>query len=221
MTGKNLLGLADMDQLVLVFEAAVLRCLGEFQGYTLDVEKYLSAILDPKNSHFLHRKIAEHDTRYKQLVPYIILRYGNTVFSYVRGRQSSETRLLAKRSIGLGGHIEPRDFSLFSSTRDFYLETARREVSEEVGLGTSYVEHVVALINDNSNDVGKVHFGIVHIWDLSEPKVIKRERKITQAGFVTLERLTTLFNELETWSQIVFKILENPRTPQYETERKN
>jgi predicted NUDIX family phosphoesterase len=184
-----------------------------FQGFEMRPERHLSIFLDPRHNFFLPRSQAEADPRYKQLIPYVVLRYGDSLFSYVRGKKSSESRLIAQRSIGVGGHIEPGDQSLFSSDRDMYLEAARREVNEEVKLDTMYCEHVVALINDDSTEVGKVHLGIMHIWDVAEPKVTKREGLITQAGFVGIGELKKNLSELETWSQIALKALEDPLVP--------
>lgn len=205
--------------MVLVSRAEELNYLNRFQGYKLDVDEYLKVLLDPSNNLFIIRDVAERDERYKQLIPYVVLRHGNSVFSYVRGKKSSESRLVAMRSIGVGGHIEPIDQSLFSSDRDMYLEAARREVNEEVKLDTIYREQVVALINDDSMDVGKVHLGIMHIWDVAEPKVTKREGLITQAGFVHIEELKKSLDELETWSQIALEVLEHPTVPRWSIVR--
>lgn len=207
-----------MDQEVLVFETAIIKRLGEIQGYTLEVEKYLPIILDPSNCQFMSRSVAEHDPRYKQLIPYVVLRFQDSVFSYVRGKKSGEGRLITKRSIGLGGHIEPRDNNLFSLNGTLYYEAAKREVNEEVELGSPYTEHVVALINDDSNSVGKVHFGIVHIWDLAEPKVKKRGGEITHTDFAAIGSLRAAIDDLETWSQITLAVLEDPRIPPYAME---
>ncbi|MEW6247208.1 MAG: hypothetical protein AB1555_10915 [Nitrospirota bacterium] len=176
----------------------------------------MDLLLHPLNNRFVDRKSAEEDFRYKQLIPYVVLRCRELVFTYVRGKKSSESRLVAMRSIGVGGHIEPTDQSLFSSDREMYLEAARREVNEEVKIDTPYVEHVVALINDDSTDVGRVHLGIMHIWDLAEPKVTKREGLITQAGFVPITSLKSKLDELETWSQIALQVLEDCRVPSWE-----
>jgi len=205
-----------MNQRVLVCETSRLRKLGEFQGYTFEVHKYLSTLLEPANNKFFERDKAERNPLYKQLIPYVVLRHGDSIFSYVRGKKSRESRLVAMRSIGVGGHIEPTDLNLFSSDREMYLEAARREVSEEVELDSPYVEHIVALINDDSTDVGKVHLGIMHIWELAEPKVTKREGLITQAGFLTIEELNSCVDELETWSQIALRVLEDPQVPRYQ-----
>lgn len=204
-----------MDSSVLVIETNKIERVGLFQGYVTHIPDYLSILLSLQNNLFLLRTQAEQDTRYKQLIPYVVLRHEDSVFSYVRGKKSSESRLIAMRSIGVGGHIEPIDQSLFSSDRDMYLEAARREVSEEVKLDSPFHENIVALINDDSTDVGKVHIGIMHIWDLAEPKVTKREGLITQSGFVPIETLKANLDELETWSQIALQVLDDPGVPRW------
>ena len=209
-----------MTQMVLVFESALLDRFGRFQGYSMEVDRYLPVVLDPSNNHFMEREKAEQDPRFKQLIPYVILRYQDSVFTYVRGKRSSEARLVAMRSIGLGGHIEPADRSLFSSDEHLYLEAAKREVDEEVELSTSYAERIVALLNDDSTEVGNVHFGIVHVWDVAEPSVKKREGLITQAGFTPLDNLKVCEGELETWSQFAVQVLGDPRVPPYGAGKK-
>lgn len=204
-------------QMVLVSKLEIVEGIGMFQRYNLDVEKYATVLFDPSSNLFMNRDLAEHDERYKQIIPYIVLRYGDSIFSYVRGKKSSESRLVAMRSIGVGGHIEPVDHNLFSSDRDMYLEAARREVNEEVKLDTMYREQVVALINDDSTEVGKVHLGILHIWDVAEPNVTKREGLITQAGFVHIDELKKNRDQLETWSQIALEVLQHPAVPRWST----
>ena len=188
-----------------------------FQGYIIHPERHLFSFLNPQNNSFIPRSLAESEPKYKQLIPYVLLRYRDSIFSYVRGKKSSEIRLIARRSIGVGGHIEPTDQSLFSSDRDMYLEAARREVTEEVKLDSPYHESIVALINDDSTEVGKVHLGIMHIWDLAEPNVTKREGLITQSGFVPIETLKANLDELETWSQIALRVLEDPSVPRWKS----
>lgn len=204
-----------MAQMVLVFAADLLDRIGPFQGYCLDVDHYVKTLLDPANNRFMERDLAERDPRFKQIIPYVVLRFRDSVFSYVRGKKASESRLRAMRSIGLGGHIEPADRSLFQSDEVLYGEAARREVEEEVDLRSTYRERVVGLLNDDSTEVGRVHFGIVHVWDLAEPLARKREGQITQSGFVSLSDLPADDDQLETWSQLTRRILEDPRTPRY------
>lgn len=192
---------------VLVFESRLLDDLGRFQGLSTDVDRYLSAILEEGNNRFLPRGLAERDPLWKQLIPYVIFRCGDEVFHYVRGKEAGESRLQAKGSIGIGGHIQLQDLNLFSSPETFYLAAAAREVAEEVRVEAQHREQIAALINDDSTPVGQVHFGIVHIWDLDNPSVRRRERQITRGGFLPIEKLRDRQDRLETWSQLCLQVL--------------
>lgn len=152
---------------------------------------------------FSPRAALESDDTRKQLIPYVVLRFQDQLFAYSRGMQSSEKRLVEQWSIGLGGHIELRDNSLFSDAAALYRDAARREVFEEVSLDTTYDEHVVGLLNDDSNDVGRVHLGIVHAWNLGEPHVRRAERKIRSSSFVRIGEVGRRRQEFETWSQVL------------------
>src|ERR1700745_1734225 len=114
----------------------------------------------PRNLSYRPRSEVETDPSFKQLIPYVILKWQDQVFHYTRGKRATDTRLQALRSIGVGGHISAEDNSLFESP---YREAMFREVAEEVDLATSYREHCVGLINDDSTPVGQVHLGIVHL----------------------------------------------------------
>jgi len=194
-------------ELVLAFRSKLLLELGPFQGLSSEVETYLSAILADGRSTFVPRRQAEGDPEWKQLIPYVILRSGQEVFHYIRGQRATELRLRSEGSIGIGGHIEPKDLNLFSSPRTFYLEAAAREVAEEVSIEGGHRERIAALINDDTTPVGRVHFGIVHIWDLERPAVRKREHQITQCGFLSVSQLRKQRQALETWSQWCLSVL--------------
>jgi predicted NUDIX family phosphoesterase len=191
------------EEQVLVIERKVIEQVGMFDGLTFDVDRYLERIFVPGVPRFMPRSQAEHDPSFKQIIPYVIMTCRGKYLSYVRGRRAGETRLVAKRSIGIGGHINPTDdMPLFNT--DFYptyLAAVEREVAEEVCVETPYADRIVALLNDDSNEVGSVHLGIVHCWTLAEPKVAKREQMITQMAFMTREELNQARETLETWSQ--------------------
>lgn len=195
------------QELVLVFQSRLLDEMGRFQGICRRVKPYLESIFGNGNSRFMARSRVEEDPGFKQIIPYVILKHDGRVFHYVRGKESGEGRLRAKGSIGIGGHIQPMDLTLFTSPRTLYLEAAAREVCEEVRVEAQHREQIVALINDDSTPVGRVHFGIVHIWDLDNPRVRRRERQITRCGFVSLEQLEAQRDSLETWSQFCLQIL--------------
>ncbi|MBN2313738.1 MAG: hypothetical protein JXM79_07390 [Sedimentisphaerales bacterium] len=192
------------EEQILVIERKVVEEVGMFQGLAFDIDRYLSQIFVQGVPRFMPRPQAELDPSYKQIIPYVIMLHDGKVLSYVRGKRAGETRLVGNRSIGIGGHINPIDADnspLFAYLYDNYLTAVQREVSEEVSVETAYTDSIVALLNDDSNDVGSVHLGIVHCWHLNEPNVSKREQMITQMGFMTPDELRQVRETLETWSQ--------------------
>lgn len=191
------------DEQILVIQRSVLERVGVFQGLMLDVPRYLDALFAPDVPRFMPRAQAETDPTHKQLIPYVIMVCGDRCLSYVRGKRAGETRLVGLRSIGIGGHINPvDDLPLFNAGfRDTYLAAVRREVAEEVSVESTYTDRIVALLNDDSTEVGQVHLGVVHLWTLNAPLVAKREQMITQMSFVDQEELRTLRDSMETWSQ--------------------
>jgi len=192
------------DEKVLVVERKVIEQAGMFQGLMFDVDRYLKNIFVPGVPRFLPRSQVEKDPSYKQLIPYVIMTHNGKYISYVRGKKAGETRLLGLRSIGIGGHINPADdMPLFNA--DFYktyLAAVEREVAEEVAVETTHTDSIVALLNDDSNEVGCVHLGVVHYWQLDAPKVNKREQMITQMTFMTPAELQQVADTLETWSSL-------------------
>jgi predicted NUDIX family phosphoesterase len=192
------------EEQVLVVERKVLEQVGMFQGLMLDVERYLRKLFAPGIPHFIPRSQAEADPAYKQLIPYVIMSNGGKYLTYVRGKRAGETRLVGNRSIGIGGHINPTDdMPLFNADfRETYFTAVGREVAEEVSVETGHSDRIVALLNDDSNEVGSVHLGIVHYWILDAPKVTKREQMMTQMAFMSPAELHQVRDTLETWSQL-------------------
>jgi predicted NUDIX family phosphoesterase len=192
------------EEQVLVVERKVIEQIGMFQGLMFDVEHYLSKIFVAGVPRFMPRSQAEQDPSYKQIIPYVIMTHADKYLSYVRGRRAGETRLVGNRSIGIGGHINPADdMPLFNT--DFYetyLAAVQREVDEEVSVETTHTDRIVALLNDESNEVGSVHLGVVHLWNLDDEKVSKREQMITQMAFMTGAELEEVRDTLETWSAL-------------------
>jgi predicted NUDIX family phosphoesterase len=199
------------EEQVLVVERKILEQVGMFQGLAFDVQRYLDKLFVPGVPRFIPRPQAEANPSYKQLIPYVIMSHAGKYLSYVRGRRAGETRLMGLRSIGIGGHINPIDADnspLFAYLRENYLGAVQREVAEEVSVQASYSDEIVALLNDDSNEVGSVHLGVVHHWTLDSPAVSKREQMITQMTFMTPAELHELRDTLETWSQLCLELLE-------------
>jgi len=193
---------------ILVVKRELFDELGSFQGLNFEPEKYLRAILSRGSNFFIPRSEAENDPAHKQIIPYALMAFEETVLHYVRGKKAGEQRLVAKGSIGIGGHMNETDESLFALDEQAYRAGVEREVNEEIKIDTPFEDRIVALLNDDSTEVGRVHLGIVHIFKLKEPKVQKREAMITGLTFLTKEELMARRESLETWSQICLDSLD-------------
>lgn len=195
---------------VLVVPTAEFHRLGHFQGVSRDVEKYVAGLLRPELISYRPRAEMEQDPSYKQFIPYVIFRHtdanGNvSLFQYTRGKGQGESRLHAKRSIGIGGHISSDDAANVGSQP--YEEGMRRELAEEVAINTTCRESCIGLINDDETEVGKVHLGVVHVFDVDEPNVEPRETDICHTGFRPLAELLAEREQFESWSRICLESL--------------
>lgn len=195
---------------VLVVERSAFDRLGSFQGISFDASRYVEMLFAPGALRFIPRPNAEANPAYKQVIPYVLVTYGGRYLSYVRGRRAGEKRLIGHRSIGIGGHINPADdLPLFSSNHsEAYRTAVEREVAEEVVIDSGHSDRIVAILNDDSTEVGRVHLGIVHYWDLDAPRVRKREQMITQFAFMAPVELRKVSDSLESWSRFCVDHLE-------------
>lgn len=192
---------------VLVVPRAVFEDVGYFQGSSPNVAPYLEEFFKPSVAHFMDREHAEQDPSHKQIIPYVIFRHEGKVLLYTRGASGGETRLHDKVSLGIGGHINPIDSA--DATVDFatYLAAIAREIEEEITIRGGYFQQVLGVINDDTNDVGKVHLGVVHLCDLETDRVTANESSIADILFLTPQEIRdTYLNRLETWSQIALDL---------------
>ncbi len=183
--------------------------LGNFRGFVRASASTLSALVANSPAEFQDRPTMEKDPSFKQIIPYVVLTgpfradADYQVFAYRRTPKGGESRLHGKRSVGIGGHIEqdptadPRDVSLI--TREM-----RRELAEEVGFTSLEKIDFVGWLNDDGDDVGRVHLGAVHHVMVTEPDSIgSTEEDVADDGFHSLSALLADFAQFETWSQLI------------------
>jgi predicted NUDIX family phosphoesterase len=194
------------EERVLCFERKLLDELGVFQGLSLEVEKYLPAVTSSSRLVYLNRSEAEHDKRYKQLIPYVLLICNGKILRYRRGRGGQETRLHGLYSVGIGGHISDEDHGLFSNDLG-YRDGMRRELMEEVAIDEGK-EAAVAVINDDSTEVGRVHFGVVHVMHLANESIVGRRSGIVGPEFIPIVEAVRDPSVYESWSRFCLEHLE-------------
>jgi len=199
---------------ILVVTRALLNELGSFQGINTQVDHYLPTLLNPKNNFFMDRGAAEPDPSHKQLIPYCIFRVKGSedtptrYLHYTRGKSGGESRLHASGSVGIGGHINPIDQREDHLGMKTYMAGVEREIDEELNITGHHTNTIFALLNDDSNSVGEVHLGVVHLIDLENDGVKANEDAIANLGLVTMDELRgELYDRLETWSQLCVDVL--------------
>jgi predicted NUDIX family phosphoesterase len=193
------------EERVLCFERKLLEGLGLFQGLSLEVEKYLPVVTSTSHLTYLNRSAAENDKRYKQLIPYVLLVCNDKILRYRRGKGGGEARLHGFYSVGIGGHISEEDHQLFSN--DPYREGMRRELMEEVAIDGAR-ETAVAVINDDSTEVGCVHFGVVHVMQVPDESVAGRRSGIVGPEFVPIAEAVKDLSDYESWSRFCLEHLD-------------
>jgi predicted NUDIX family phosphoesterase len=112
--------------------------------------------------------------------------------------------------VGIGGHISLCDAESGSSNHP-YEEGMRRELEEEVRIDTPYSARCVGLINDDQTEVGRVHLGVVHLFDVEQPEVYPRETDLLETGFRPVPEIMADLEGFETWSSICLKALFEKR----------
>lgn len=192
-----------------------------FDGVSLDPGT-LTAVLERLSSgcRSMRRGDAERDPTFKQPIPYTVLvriQEPNEidVFAYERLAAGGEARLHGRLSIGVGGHINT---SLMDQGFDeVILREAQREINEEVVICVPDPEvrpelTIVGLINDDSNDVGRVHLGILLVMTLpGNAQVQVRETDQLRGEWLPLRSALepSVFERMETWSQLSLQAIQN------------
>ena len=142
----------------------------------------------------------EVDPESKQIIPYLVLRDGPRYFLMRRTRAGADARLHDRYSIGVGGHLNPGDEGLEGGLR--------REWAEELVADFVPEFRLVALLNDDTTEVGAVHLGAVYIADAGGRPVAIRETDKLSGEFADPAEVAAVADRLESWSRLVFEALE-------------
>ena len=181
------------DQLIMVVRRKHL--FGEngedaFDGFrSHDIKDHSSHILT--NHGYISRKLAETDPNYKQPIAYVLLANPllKKVYLYqraIKDEEYNEKRLQGKYSIGVGGHIDLEDGDKTNPLHDSLF----RELEEELGISRNDISNlrVLGYINDDTNSVGQVHFGVLNLAETNLENVSPKGEMIS-GEFVDLNHL--------------------------------
>lgn len=192
--------MGKMDEDVLVVPRDALFDNEYFEGFTSS-GGYEDIILEEYE--WMRRGDAEEDPSYKQPIPYILIKKDDTYFCF--RRSGSEERLHEKWSWGVGGHIDRVD-----DDGNPLQNGLEREIKEEVGV-TDFDIEKIGYINYDSDDVGKVHFGILYTAEIKEDVSIEDD-EIDTYRFLSLDEMRELIEkenvDVEEWSRIALDHLQ-------------
>ena len=146
------------------------------------------------------RRELESDPSWKQPIPYAVALYrpegtpaGDAqLFWMDRLAGGSVKRLHGRASFGVGGHISPSDGGIRAALA--------REWAEEVATPTLPHFTPLGLLNDDGDDVGRVHLGVVFIATLTSPLIHIRETHKLAGSLVPVSEALRRRDELEGWS---------------------
>lgn len=156
---------------------------------------------------YMPRSLAENDPSYKQIIPYLVFTHNDRYFLMQRRSTASETRLRNKFSLGIGGHMRQEDLAKATTIFDW----SRREFAEEIDYNGSFTIEPIGLLNDDTNEVGKVHLGLVLLLRGSSADIAVRS-ELKSGELVDAATCRAHYDNLEQWSQLVFDhIVQNKR----------
>jgi predicted NUDIX family phosphoesterase len=149
------------------------------------------------------RHLVEEDPSQQQIIPYCIVRHPDDTYLLThRLRASTEKRLHHLYSLGVGGHVNPGDGEVAD---DPVVGGLRREWAEEIVCAVPATARLVALLNDDTTPVSRVHLGLVF---LVEPRAgaeaSVREVEKLDGEVLSLEAMRRHYLNMESWSQLVY-----------------
>jgi len=150
------------------------------------------------------RAAMERDPSFKQIIPYLVLRDGPRWFLMQRTAAGGDERLHHRYSIGVGGHLNPGDGGLLGGLR--------REWTEELEAAFVPAFELVALLNDDTTDVGSVHLGAVYVADAGGRAVSIRETHKLSGAFADEPAVAAVVDRMESWSRLTFEFLAGERS---------
>jgi predicted NUDIX family phosphoesterase len=186
------------ERVYVVARAAILGKAGWYGLRTDDLEAFVATL--ERDGRYEPRDAMERDPAFKQVIPYLVLRDGERYFLMERTTGGGDPRLHGRCSIGVGGHLNPGD--------DGLLGGLRREWAEELVADFIPDFRLVALLNDDTTEVGAVHLGAVYVADAAGRPVVIRETAKLSGAFASAGEVEAVADRLETWSRLTFDFLE-------------
>lgn len=177
------------------------------QGFSVNIPTNFMQEL-AERAYFMLRPEAEMDSNFRQVIPYVLVCHNSRYLTVTRRATQTETRLHNKVSFGIGGHINPID----GESGNVLDAGLRRELSEELAIDNPPKLDdlkLIGVICDNTDEVSRVHFGLVLQWDVSASVSIRETDKM-EGKYLAWDEIGQQKERLENWSRLVYEKLASP-----------
>ena len=197
------------ERVFVVPRAAVPDAAGWYGLRTDGLGSFVAAL--ERDGRYEPRDAMERDPAFKQVIPYLVLRDGPRYFLMQRTTAGRDARLHGRYSIGVGGHLNPGDGGLVGGLE--------REWHEELVADFVPAFRLIALLNDDTTEVGAVHLGAVYVAEAEGRPVTIRETDKLTGAFADPDEVAAVADRMETWSRLVFELLgDGPLTHETSAE---
>ena len=164
---------------------------------------------------FVDRSLAEVDDSVKQFVTFTLIFHDHKILTYRRGKfTTASDTLKGQLSIGFGGHVNDKDFTLFSLGGDAFRANAVRELREELFLDDLYRDvdeaakriELMGYVNVDGDNDAEHHIAVLVAFNhMTSDLPRKGELSINQLGWLDLSVRKNDFSGFDYWSEIILR----------------
>jgi predicted NUDIX family phosphoesterase len=203
-----------------------------FQGVDTDPTEVLKELLQADHLRYIPRSEAETRNDAKQFITYVLVQCGQRLLFFKRSYISRAAEFLrGSKCIGFGGHVSAADKDILSHPDHGLSYCARRELSEELQLTEGLKRATrqepsisdyqtlklfqsiplerLAVLNDDSSEVGRRHVAVVYrawVSDWEQARRLQRgDSSIKGIGWIDLSKDTIDIEQFEYWSQLCLR----------------
>ena len=189
------------EEILVVKRDILFKDVQPWHGISIDhLHEMLTNIVQHQES--MPRYLAETNQNYKQIISYAIFTVDGKLFVMQRKSKASEQRLASKLSIGIGGHMTQQDIQ-----GETLFDWISREFQEEVSYAGNLQMYTLGFLNDDSNEVGQRHIGLVVLLKGDNDKITLNGDEHKSGQLLSMEECFERFDEFESWSQLVLQAL--------------
>lgn len=170
---------------------------------------------------FTDRAKAEENDDIKQFVTFTLVFNGNDILTYRRGKfTTTSDTLKGQLSIGFGGHVNDKDFTLFSLGGDAFRVNAARELREELFLDDLYRDfedtlsrtQIMGYVNVDGDNDAEHHIAVLIAFKHKDKILPKKgELSINQLGWLDLSCRKNDLSQFDFWSAIILQNIYDGR----------